>query len=77
MPRALAIETADEDSLVGSGLAARTAELSAAGLRNVEERGLITSVRTVDGRRLYRWGDVLRLRARRDAATHAKQPVKA
>ena len=62
---------ADIESLVETGRAARELHVSSEGLRALEARGVISAIRTIGGRRLFKWADVMRLKAERDAARHA------
>jgi DNA-binding transcriptional MerR regulator len=59
------------DRFVETGRAARELRVSAEALRALEARGVIMAERTVGGQRLFRWRDVVRLKAERDAARDA------
>ena len=59
------------DQFVETGRAARELHISAERLRGLEARGVLKAIRTVGGRRLFRWGDILSLKAERDAERDA------
>jgi DNA-binding transcriptional MerR regulator len=64
------------DQFVETGRAARELHVSAEALRAIEARGVIKAIRTVGGRRLFRWGDILRLKAERDVERDAGRLVR-
>ena len=64
-----------EDELLTIGEAAMQLGVTPAGVRALERRGHLASVRTAGGYRRFRWGDILHLAERKRLKTNRHQRI--